>query len=258
MNASTNDPMRSAAERGPSIYYGYCGRSGRYRMMDLPDYLTNLQQGMSRWMSDAQTAYQDVARNVYAPPFGQHAPGRSRPREDGGCRECGRDSCHCECCVCDADVLVHARCGELRRIPVTFENDTRRERPVKLELEKFVTAGGRDVNWVAALSETEFTLKPCDEHTVIVSVAVVCGKGDDNTPDEPKASTKPGSPAGSSALRAAATAAANRAGNVDRCEVGYATLRAEGCLVRPAVIAVAVLPNDCDAYRRPCSCGCCH
>jgi hypothetical protein len=28
--------------------------------------------------------------------------------------------------------------------------------------------------------------------------------------------------------------------------------------VRPVVIAVAVLPDDCDAYRRPCSCGCCH
>jgi hypothetical protein len=40
--------------------------------------------------------------------------------------------------------------------------------------------------------------------------------------------------------------------------VAYATLRAEGCLVRPVVIAVAVLPDDCDAYRRPCGCGCCH
>jgi hypothetical protein len=49
-----------------------------------------------------------------------------------------------------------------------------------------------------------------------------------------------------------------RLGSVDRCEVGYATIRAEGCLVRPIVLAVAVLPDDCDAYRRPCSCGCCH
>jgi hypothetical protein len=138
--------------------------------------------------------------------------------------------------VCDADVLVHARCNETRRIPVTFENDTRREKPVKLTLEKFVSAGGKDVGWNGQLSEAEFTLKPCDEHTVIVTVQVKCDVGGGST-------DKPNDP---------------RRGTLDRCEVGYATLRAEGCLVRPVVIAVAVLPDDCDAYRRPCSCGCCH
>jgi hypothetical protein len=138
--------------------------------------------------------------------------------------------------VCDADVLVHARCNETRRIPVTFENDTRREKPVKLTLEKFVSAGGKDVGWNGQLSETEFTLKPCDEHTVIVTVQVKCDVGGGST-DKPNDA---------------------RRGTLDRCEVGYATLRAEGCLVRPVVIAVAVLPDDCDAYRRPCSCGCCH
>jgi hypothetical protein len=34
-------------------------------------------------------------------------------------------------------------------------------------------------------------------------------------------------------------------------------VRAEGCLVRPLVVAVAVLPNDCGAHRSGCSCGCC-
>ena len=53
-------------------------------------------------------------------------------------------------------------------------------------------------------------------------------------------------------------AAGERLGSVDRCEVAYATLRAEGCSVRPVVLAVALLPDDCDDYRRPCSCGCCH
>ena len=104
--------------------------------------------------------------------------------------------CHCECCVCDADVLVHARCGEVRRIPVTFENDSRRERQVKLELEKFVTAGGRELKWAAQLSDTEFTLKPCDEHTIIVvgagALRSAQGRADDRHPrrrSEPPAGT---------------------------------------------------------------------
>jgi hypothetical protein len=142
--------------------------------------------------------------------------------------------------VCDADVLVHARCNETRRIPVTFENDTRREKPVKLTLEQFVSAGGKDLGWNGQLSQAEFTLKPCDEQTVIVTVQVKCdslGGGTPGTTDNPNNV---------------------RRGTIDRCEVRYATLRAEGCLVRPVVIAVAVLPDDCDAYRRPCSCGCCH
>jgi hypothetical protein len=157
--------------------------------------------------------------------------------------------------VCDADVLVHARCGELRRVPVVFENDTRRERQVKLELDKFMTAGGRDLGWPAQLSETEFTLRGCDEHTVILSVQVRCEPA--NTPGS--TDTKPNTPAGTvSTAPAAAAANVRTGGSVDRCEVAYARLRADGCLVRPAVIAVAVLPDNCDAYRRPCSCGCCH
>jgi hypothetical protein len=251
MHASYDDYTRPRTDRGPALYYGYCGRTGRYRMMDLPEYLSNVQQGMSRWMSDAQAMYQEIARGYSG--RGQAAGVRARGEHDCGCGRpgCGGCDCHCECCVCDADVLVHARCGEVRRIPVTFENDTRRERQVKLELEKFATAGGRDLKWSAQLSETEFTLRGCDEHTVTVAVQVRCepfGGGGDETPAP--------APAGTSDRQS--TAPNQRLGSVDRCEVAYATLRAEGCLVRPAVLAVAVLPDDCDAYRRPCGCSCCH
>ena len=45
---------------------------------------------------------------------------------------------------------------------------------------------------------------------------------------------------------------------VDSCKVAYATLRAEGCTIRPLVIAVAVLPESCDAHEASCVCGCCH
>jgi hypothetical protein len=251
MHASYDDCSRSRQDRGPSIYYGYCHKTNRYRMMDLPDFANNIQQGMSRMMTEAQAAYQDMLR-------GYTTPGR-KP-DDGcgcGCRERHCSDCHCECCVCDADVLVHARCGEVRRIPVTFENDSRRDRQVKLELEKFVTAGGRELKWVTQLSDTEFTLKPCDEKTIIVSVLVRCDTfTGDQTPATPTP-VEPNRPAGGLDVnRQAATA--ERLGSVDRCEVAYATLRAEGCSVRPVVLAVAVLPDDCDDYRRPCSCGCCH
>lgn len=243
MNASYDDVSRSRSDRGPAIYLGYCGRTGRYRMMDLPEYLSSVQQGMSRLMTDATSAYQEIARGYYGPPRGRARAAQT----DCGCGgDCGGD-CHCECCVCDADVLVHARCGEVRRIPVTFENDTRREREVTLRLEKFVTAGGRDLGWDAQLSEQRFTLRGCDERTVIVSVQVRCEPLDRPDPQTP--GTTPGVPA---------SAPDTRVGSVDRCEVGYAAIRAEGCLVRPVVVAVAVLPDACDAYRRPCSCGCCH
>ena len=128
MQATYDDFTRSRSDRGPALYYGYCGRTRRYRMMDLPDYMSNMQQGMTRWMSDPAAMYQEIARG-YSNPAG--GPARSAPDahdsdHDCGCHGRGGCDCHCECCVCDADVLVHARCSEMRSIPVTFENDTRR------------------------------------------------------------------------------------------------------------------------------------
>lgn len=238
MHASYDDSIRSGQPRGPALYVGYCGRTGRYRMMDLPAYLSSVQEGMSRWMRDAQTMYEDMTR-AYS---GRGMAGvRARGERDCGCG-CGEGArdCHCECCVSDADVLVHARCGETRRIPITFENGTRRERQVTLNLDGFRTAGGRDLDWNAQLSQQAFTLAPCGEHTVVAAVQVRCEPfGRDGT-DQPEPNT-----------------GAGRTASVDRCEVAYARLRADGCLIRPAVLAIAVLPDDCDAYRRACGCGCC-
>ena len=264
MQGSYDDFTRSRSDRGPAIYYGYCGCTGRYRMMDLPEYMSNMQQGMSRWMSDAQTMYQDISRGYYGRgQTGGQTGVHTRAQHDCGCgcRDCRSGDCHCECCVCDADVLVHGRCGELRRIPVTFENDSRRERQVKLELEKFMTAGGRDLGWPAQLSETEFTLRPCDEHTVHRRGAdPMRDQGLDDRHDRHQAELSPsrGRDLGRGAGGRGDDARYANWRSVDRCEVAYARLRADGCLVRPAVLAVAVLPDDCDAYRSPCGCGCCH
>jgi hypothetical protein len=237
MHASFDDASRAGSGRGPAMYFGYCGRTNRYRMMDLPEYTSNMQQSISRWMSDAAATYQNVLRG-YTNPTTQR-PGRSghQGHECGCGSEC--DDGHCECRVCDADVLVHARCGELRRIPVTFANDTRRERPVKLTIDPFKTSAGRDLKWTVTLSETEFALGPCGEQTVTAAVQVRCDTSSEGKPNDPEGER------------------GSRSGSVDHCEVGYARLHAEACLVRPIVLAVAVLPDDCDAYRRPCGCGCC-
>jgi hypothetical protein len=77
------------------------------------------------------------------------------------------------------------------------------------------------------------------------------------TGEKPTGGEKP-QPAGAKLENVSMTATSTRLGSVDRCEVAYVTLRAEGCQIRPVVLAVAVLPDDCDAYRRPCACGCCH
>jgi hypothetical protein len=254
MDGTAQGFSRTRGERGPAIYFGYCGRTGRYRMMDLPEYVSNVQDGVSRWMNDTSAAYQEMWRNARpGTPTVERAPSRSHA--DCGCTERHCD-CHCECCVCDADVLVHARCGEVRRIPVTFENDTRREKPVTLELGKFVTAGGRDLEWSAALSETSIKLRPCGEATVFLTVRITCQRnGDEQGEDRPNEGERPTQ---GGANPSAAAAVDTRFGSVDRCEVGYATIRAEGCLTRPIVVAVAVLPDDCDTYRHPCGCGCCH
>jgi hypothetical protein len=257
MHASHDDFSRSQAGRGPAMFVGYCGRTRQYRMMDLPEYLASVQEGVSQWASNASTMYEGLTRGYER---GGRDPGargvRGRANHDCGC---GGADCHCECCVCEADVLVHARCNEIRSIPVTFENDTRRERPVKLQLEAFKTAGGRELGWGAKLSETEFTLAPCGEQTVSILVQIRCDTFGADKPAGDNTDANP--PAGAAVNReniASAATVNSRRGMVDRCEVAYATLHADGCLIRPIVVAVAVLPDDCDAYRRPCACGCCH
>lgn len=277
-----------ASTRGPSMFVGFCRRSRQFRMMDLPDFMDNMQAGWSQMMTDGSSSMQRMwSGGGPAPwsgagmspwsgagmsPMSMTQPwGSSRGNGCGcgcgcGCdggvsgrRDCGG---HCECCVCDADVLVHARCGEIRRIPLTFENDTRRDKPVTLTLENFVTSGGRDLGWTAKLSETQFTLRPCDEQTVSIAVHIVCKDDTTKSPPTPVPGGNPDTAPGATPVTPTTNVIPGVTpidifGTVDRCEVGYATIRADGCLTRPVVVAVAVLPDDCDAFRHPCGCGCC-
>jgi hypothetical protein len=133
--------------------------------------------------------------------------------------------------------VEYTRCGEMRIIPFMFENNTRRERNVTLQLNPFATSSGRELDWETSLSPTEFQLLPCGEKTVLLTVTVDCRMLAENQDTKRKAT--------------------DRSVSVDECKVAYATIRAEGCFIRPLVVAVAVLPNDCGAHRAKCQCECC-
>ena len=236
------------------------------RMMNYPDYVNNVQTGLSNMyqgmtsaaphvqpMIDAMTGWM---RGTGAPSRHMHGDcGRHEHHwhdHDCGCHKHGwhDHDCHlehhCHCHIRCADVVEHVRCGEVGRIPITFDNDTRRERDVKLQLGGFATESGQEIAWVAAVSETAFKLPPCGEKTVVLSVTVDCSK------------FQPAPQPGTTTNVPPATATETQGGaTVDSCKVAYATLRAEGCNVRPLVIGVAVLPESCGAHETSCGCGCC-
>ena len=239
----------SGDSAGPQMFYGYCHDSGRMRMMNLPDYVNNMQTGYSNLYSNPMSTLGAMAGMMQggasAGTVTPSSPGwrgghdwrrendcRCHEHGERGCR-CHED-CGCSCCIRCADTVEYDRCGETRRIPITFDNDSRRERAVKLELAPFHAESGKEFNWQAALSETEFKLGPCGEKTVLLTVTIDCGKPDRTNDGDEKQPVR-----------------------LDECKVGYANVRAEGCLIRPIVVAVAVLPDHCGAHRIGCLCGCC-
>jgi hypothetical protein len=223
--------------RGPEIFYGYCHETKRMRMMDYTDYMRNVQTGFSNLYSNPASVMQpmiDAVSSMMRSPSSAGAPTYHKHHKHGcGCR-CDEQDCGCRCCIRCADVIQYAHCGEVRRIPITFDNDTRREREVTLQLGNFATESGQDVGWQASLSTSTFKLPPCGETTVLLSMNVDCSKlGVPSTQGDERRPT-----------------------TVDACKVVYATLRADGCTVRPLVVAVAVLPEHCGAHRTGCDCCC--
>jgi len=166
-----------------------------------------------------------------------------------GCRDCKRDDCHCRCCVVNAELVVNTRLGERRIVPLTLENNRRREREVKLELSDFSSKGGSDSGVTGELlSPAEFTLAACEEREILIGINV--GGGDQQSGD--KDTTKK-----EQAARTQGSGSYDRLPDVDECRVAYGDLRVVGCDIRPIRIAVATLPRDCHDYRIDCACGCC-
>ncbi len=157
------------------------------------------------------------------------------------CRPCGRDDCHCRCCLVNADLVVYARAGEHRIVPLVIDNSRRRERHIRLELSDFVSKGGSPTSVTSRLlSPQEFTLPPCQERDVVIEI------------DIPPVTAKEGNESANHTEEGG-----ERLLDVDDCEVAYADLRIVGCDHRAIRIAVATLPRDCHAYHVNCSCGCC-
>lgn len=225
-----NDPAQA---KGPEVLYGYCHDSRRMRMMDYGDFMSNLNRGYSNlYQAPAGTA------SALAPAANAFAPDHRR-QQGCGCRDEPED-CSCNCCIQCADIVEYAYCGETRKIPITFDNDSRRERQVSLQIGGFNTDGGHPLPWKASLSDATFTLGPCSRKNVLVTVDIDCGQGNFRE----------------AALNVSADAGPARA-TLESCTVGYARLAADGCLIRPLIVAVAVLPDHCHAHRVSCLCGCC-
>jgi hypothetical protein len=226
--------------KGSEVFYGYCHDSRRMRMMDYTDYMSNMQRGYSNLYQSPTTALQQMVDMVQSATAATPAPSTSQHHKHHGCNCHQEEDCSCNCCIRCADTVEYARCGETRKIPITFENDSRRERQVTVQMGGFLTDSGQQLAWKTDLSETQFTLPPCGEKTISITVSIDCGQ------------TNPDGNTGN------VTAVVGSVGSaVDSCKVGYAKLSADGCLIRPLVVAVAVLPDHCGAHQVGCLCGCC-
>lgn len=179
--------------------------------------------------------------------------GRHDCDECDGCDGCRDHDCRCRCCVGDADLLVYARFGERRVVPISLENRRRREREVQVSLSSFTTAGGKQAGVQGRLlPPTDFTLDPCDQREVTLLLAAA---GDTDTEPGPEVEDLRAGPKDEKEREERERE--GKLPDVDECEVAYADLRVVGCDVRPVRIAVAVLPRDCASYSVACGCGCC-
>jgi hypothetical protein len=168
---------------------------------------------------------------------GVFARPRPIPKTSKECCWEGQDPCHCACCIVDADLVIYARLGERRVVPMTMENQWRRERQIKLELSNWSTRGGTaapQVNAQLLPPAPNFTLGPCATETIVM---VVESEVPRDTGDQ--------------------QGAQRRLPDVDDCTVYYADLRVEGCEIRPVRIALALLPRDCGAFPIVCGCSPC-
>lgn len=213
-------------------------------------------------IADMATAWTDIASDMVGAfdsfvttltdrPIRADRTHRRQGRKHGGrCERCRPDTCHCECCVYDADLVVYARYGERRVVPVRVSNERSRARSITLDLSSFTTSGGSPSPVTGTIATpSEFELGPCEDEEVIVLIGIA---GKIGAAKETVAIREE-----LVAAEAAEAAIDVALPDVDDCHVAYADLRIQGCDVRPVRMAVAVLPRDCDAHEVHCACGCC-
>jgi hypothetical protein len=200
-------------------------------------------------MDDAWTTWSDwttSATDLRGRPGRRHRSGR----HGCGCQDGGHDNCgsghrqhhkgrcdRCSCCSCGdgADVLIEARVGERRVVPVTLHNPRRRAVTATLQPGEWTSCSEGASTVVSRLVPSgEVALGPCETSQVLVVIEVggpgsKDGKENNDNND-------------------------NTAGDLRCCTVLVSDIRIEGCgtTVR---LAVAVLPTDCGELEVTC-CGC--
>ena len=286
----------------------YERRGGRHRRrpQPVPNQFDQLATGLADAVERLVRAFDPAAQRPGLADLFANTP-ETNDRRRRGCRDCGRAECrgqccddrcpppcepcdcHCTCCIGDVDVVVYARAGETRVIPIQLENHRKRERNITVRLAEFRTKGGGDTGVVGALiGPTSFTLGPCSQREVVVVVRADFKDRDSKT----ATSTSPdlggltkaelleqarrvgaevtsamsksdliGAIDGMIDIHATAPNATSTIDrplpDVDDCHVAVADLCIEGCDSRPIRIAVAVLPRDCNSYDVHCDCACC-
>jgi hypothetical protein len=152
-------------------------------------------------------------------------------------------------------------------VPIEIDNDSRKAREnVEVQVSDVRSGSGKVLAWPTLIQpEGPLTLEPCRTTRLELLVHIACGgqRGEASQAASEDTEDAPGNQDAAAGHDAPADAfaalAAQRApgSDVDRCEVGYTTVRLEGCLIRPIVVAIAALPRECDSYRVGCSCSCC-
>ena len=192
------------------------------------------------------TGIREAATNLFdtlGGQLGRSGTSQQKRHKFEQCCDPAPTRCECQCCIVDADVVVYARLGEQRLVPLTIENSRRRERAIKMELSAFHSRGGAASPVTGSLlpPAPEFMLPACGQQSVVMVVRSTLGDGAVPANNEAKISVggRPAVP------------------DVDECVVSYANLTIQGCDMRPVRIAVALLPRDCGDFRICCQSSCC-
>lgn len=219
----------------------------------LPGAMTDMASAWTGLATDMAGAFDSFLSTMTETPAVSRRHHRRPEREHRSrCGECRSDRCHCDCCVYDADLVVYARYGERRVVPIRITNERTRTRHITLELSEFATSGGSPSPVTGTIvTRTEFDLEACEREDAVVVIGLA-GKMGAVTIKETSAIRESLTKVESSTARVNVELP-----DVDDCHVAYADLRVQGCDVRPLRVAVAVLPRDCDAHEVHCACGCC-